>query len=350
MTIAVLRAVIEAPTPDLLDEWDDLADRCEVAPFARPGWIAALAGAFGGSLRLVAVRRGGELVAVAPFLAGRARTTPTNWHSPWFEIAAVDGEARRAAWSAMIDAPAVSIDHVLEGSDDAAAIDDVLAARGGRVAVRERQRPPYLDLGHGWEQMEAAMSSNLRGDTRRRARRLAERGEVAFEVITEPSDLDAALDEGFAVEGSGWKTRAGTAVSSDGHTERFYRAIAAWAAPRGMLRLCFLRVDGAPVAFDLSLEAGGRHYLLKTGYDEEWSKLSPGKVLRREVIRHCVESGVSTYEFTGDATPWKLAWTDDARRTVRYEAFAPSMSGAAAWFGRRVARAAAALGRRVRRA
>ncbi|HSG80426.1 MAG TPA: GNAT family N-acetyltransferase [Acidimicrobiia bacterium] len=346
---STLRATAATPDQGLLDEWDELADRCGASPFARPGWISAFVEAFGGELRVASARRGGELVAVAPFLGTRRRRTPTNWHTPWFETVALDDEARRAVWSVVLDAPVAVVDHVLDGSTDAAALEHVLSARGGRFRVRDRQAPPYLELPGSWDDFVAAMSSNLRGDTRRRSRRLAERGELRFEVVSDSDDLDGLLDEGLGVEGSGWKVREGTAVVSDPGTERFYRSVAAWAAPRGMLRLCFLRVEGRAIAFDFSVEADGRHYLLKTGYDEDWFKLSPGKVLRWEVLRRCTEDGLATYEFTGDAAGWKQAWTSDSRRTIRFEAFAPSPAGRLSWLAWRIRRVAGALLGRLRR-
>ena len=65
-------------------------------------------------------------------------------------------------------------------------------------------------------------------------------------LLREGYDLDELLDEGFRVEGSGWKQRQGTAVADNPHIGRFYRKFAAWAAERGWLRTSAISPTCAP--------------------------------------------------------------------------------------------------------
>jgi hypothetical protein len=88
------------------------------------------------------------------------------------------------------------------------------------------------------------------------------------------SGLDALLDEGFRVEGAGWKGQTGTVIIASSTTRRFYTQVARWAAERGWLRLCFLRLDGHPVAFDYNVHAGRVYYGLKGGYDEAFRRFA----------------------------------------------------------------------------
>jgi CelD/BcsL family acetyltransferase involved in cellulose biosynthesis len=338
-----MSADVVRPGPGVVDAWSALADGVGAQPFAHPGWILAMVDAFGGDLRLGVVRRGGELAAVVPMVGGRRVHTPTNWHTPWHATAAIDDRARARAWTVATDAPALVVDHLLSGSVDDSILSGVLAERGYSVHRRQRQAPPVVRLAGGWDAYEASMTSKRRSDLRRRLRRLGETGEVSVDVFDGSSSPSTLLDEGFAVEGSGWKGREGTAVAADRATEHFYRAIADWAADRGWLRLAFLRVDGRAVAFDFGLEAGGHHYLLKTGFDEEARAHAPGAILRREMIRRSFEAGLETYEFTGDVAPWKREWTTEVRRTEQLVAFAPTIEGRARrviWAGGRVLRRA----------
>jgi CelD/BcsL family acetyltransferase involved in cellulose biosynthesis len=338
-------ADVVRPTGGLLDEWSALAADVSAPPFAHPGWVGAMVDAFGGELRLGVARRLGRLVAVAPILGRGRRVTPTGWHTPWHVTAAADDLARVSAWEAALDAPAVVVDHVLRGSADDAAVSGILSDRGYAVHRRPRQSPPVVSLEGGWDAYEASMTSKRRSDLRRRLRRLEEAGNVSVEVIESFDSLDDHLAEGFAVEGSGWKGREGTAVSADAATGRFYRSVGHWAADRGWLRLAFLRVDGRAIAFDFGLEAGGRHYLLKTGFDEAFRSHAPATLLRREMIRRSFEAGLETYEFTGDTAPWKREWATGVRETERLVAFAPTIDGRvrrAAWAARRAVRGVAA--------
>src|SRR5439155_10777058 len=97
-------------------------------------------------------------------------------------------------------------------------------------------------------------------------RSLEERGETRVSYEDGGDGLEDLLSEGFRLEGSGWKERAGTAILSDPTVEGFYRAVARWASQRGWLRLAFLRLDGRAIAFDICLEQGGAVYVLKGGF------------------------------------------------------------------------------------
>ena len=335
------------PDLNLSGAWDDLAARSGASPFAYPGWVHAMVDSFGGDLRLIVARNGCEIVGVSP-LVGHARlATPTGWHTPWHEAVAVDSAARRSMWSAALAANAIVVDHVLADGEDARVVTALATDRGLITRVRDRQAPPFIELDGDWDSYEASMASKRRSDLRRRMRRLGEIGDVSFEVVDGTVELERRLDEGFAVEGSGWKGREGTAVGAGAETDRFYRLVARWASERGWLRLAFLRLDGRAVAFDFSLETGGRHYLLKTGFDESLRSHAPGALLRKEMIRYCFGEGLDFYEFTGDVAPWKQEWTSNTRQTVCIEAYSTGPIGRGLWAASRTRRLATGAVRRV---
>lgn len=129
-----------------------------------------------------------------------------------------------------------------------------------------------------------------------------------------PADLEGDLERGFAVEGSGWKGRTGTAISSSPRTLAFYRAVGHTFHRLGALRLSGISVDGRLIAFDLCLLHRGRPFLLKTGFDETYRRLAPGLVLRLSVIERCFELGLESHELLGDDTEWKRKFATSERR------------------------------------
>jgi CelD/BcsL family acetyltransferase involved in cellulose biosynthesis len=164
--------------------------------------------------------------------------------------------------------------------------------------------------------------------------------------------LDAALEEGYRLEASGWKGRSGTAIVSRPETRRFYTEIARWAAEHGWLRLAYLRVGSKPIAFQFDLEAGGVIYHLKPGYDESYGRFRPGKILVEHVLRSAFERGLRRYEFLGAADPHKLEWAPAVHERLVFQAFAPTVGGraelAAFRFGRPAAARGLAAARRAR--
>jgi CelD/BcsL family acetyltransferase involved in cellulose biosynthesis len=221
---------------------------------------------------------------------------------------------------------------------------------GYRSRRRLLERSPYLEIDGDWEKYVKSRRTKFVANLGRRRRRLSELGELTVECFVGGPDLDRALDDGFSVEGSGWKTERGTAIASDPQTEMFYRDFARSAAERGWLRLWFLRLDGRPLAFKYGIESGGVQYFLKGGYDPAYKQHSPAQVLQYDVLRACFDSGATRYEFGGEIEPFKLEWTDAVRDRIAVQAFAPTAGGRLDWNARSrvwpaVKRARAAAGR-----
>ena len=54
-------------------------------------------------------------------------------------------------------------------------------------------------------------------------------------------------------------------------------------------------------------------FLLKTGYDPEFAKCSPFKLLTYFAIHHAIDAHFDEFDFLGDAEAWKLEWTRQTR-------------------------------------
>jgi CelD/BcsL family acetyltransferase involved in cellulose biosynthesis len=322
----------------LAAEWEDLADRAGAPPWSRPDWFRAWWDAFGtGALEILALRRDGVLAGVVPIgVRAGVRAAPSNWHTPEFAPLAQDDDARAELARALLSGRTRRVDLRFVPEDDPglAACRAVAREAGWRTIERSLEQSPFLGLDGTWEEYLGGLRSSFRADLRRRRRRLGESGSVAVEVSDGAERLDALLDEGFAIEGSGWKAAQGTAIASHAETARFYRDVARWAARRGWLQLPFLRVDGRPVAFHFNVVQGGALYHLKGGYDPAYDRFSPGRLLHGEMIERSFAAGLRTYEFLGAVEPWKLEWTDTTRDRRAFQAFPPAVVGRieqAAW-------------------
>jgi CelD/BcsL family acetyltransferase involved in cellulose biosynthesis len=207
-------------------------------------------------------------------------------------------------------------------------------------------RPPYVAIDGDWERYLAARTRKFVKDLRRLRRRLAERGEVEVTMHSSAEGLDDALAEFVALEASGWKERAGTAISSRDASRRFYADIARWAAERDWLRLAFLRLDGRAIAAELDLECAGGLYALKSGFDPEYRAFGPGQMLTHDCLEWAFAEGLSSYEFLGTDEPYKMHWTDTTHSRARVRSFRRTVSGDLSALARHHARP---LVRRLRR-
>jgi CelD/BcsL family acetyltransferase involved in cellulose biosynthesis len=217
------------------------------------------------------------------------------------------------------------------------------------VMVRPSPGHPSIELDEGWTAPEGLLT-NRRASDMRRARRHAEaHGNVSFQVLAPtPSELGPLLEEAIDVEAAGWKSREGSALRTDGPRRDFYRRYASDAARRGELRLCFMRIHGRAAAMQLALEWKRRLWLLKIGYDESFSRCSPGMLLMLESTRWAARRGLHSVELLGVEAPWTRMWTDEVRPCVTVAVYPARPSGLAALAADVVPPAADRLSRRVR--
>jgi CelD/BcsL family acetyltransferase involved in cellulose biosynthesis len=318
-------------------EWDELATRVGAPPFLRPGWIEIWWRAFGrGVLEIVVARADGRLVAVLPLMRRSfSARSPTNWHSPVFGPVYAEEDATPALIRSLLRSRSSWLDISLLDAEDpfARKLPEVAESLNARVAVRSVLRSPYIELEGDWQSFEASLGKEFRRQTRKHWRRLEREG-AAKVVFTAGEDrLDDLLSEGFAIEGSGWKDDAGTAIRSQPATERFYREIGHWAAERGWLQLGFLRLDGRCTAFYFSLVEGDSLYALKTGFDSKFAAFGPGTLMARAAIERSFADGLARFEFLGSDQRYKLHWTSTVHERVRVQAFPRSLSGTAGFVG-----------------
>jgi hypothetical protein len=207
--------------------------------------------------------------------------------------------------------------------------------RRGAVAVRQQPGYPWIPLDASWQEPEKHLNSGRRSDLRRARRKAEKLGEVTTEITCpQPDELDALLDEAFAVEARSWKGLAGTALARDSARAIFYRRHAHAVCRQGSLRMCFLRIDGRAVATQVAVLTGGAEgggfWLLKIGYDAEFSGCSPGVLLLRDSIAYAARAGCGAFEFLGQSEPWIAMWTDRERTCVSLRAYPYNLRGVAA--------------------
>jgi CelD/BcsL family acetyltransferase involved in cellulose biosynthesis len=327
---AVTAVEVHSAIADLAVEWDALADRLGAQPFQRPGWLEAWIEEFPApGFTVLAARSDGELRGVLPIVRKKAGVIagPANSHTPLGGALSDGPEAARALAAALIrERPARADFRYVDPADPVMG------------ELRERMRwldwtmseQPYVDVTGSFDAYLAGLARKHRKEAGRLRRRIEAEGELCFEFADGSERLDALLDEGFAIEGSGWKTEAGTAINSFPEARRFYTAVARWAAERGWLRLAFLRLDGRALAFDYCLESGGSFYALKGGYDPDYRRLGPGVVLAHESLaRAFADPELQTYEFLGMADSYKLDWTSATRPRLHAQAFSRTPLGVA---------------------
>ena len=302
------------------EQWDALA-LAAGAPFMSVEWQQGWAESFGGGAASWTVLHDtdGSIRACTSVQRAQGRlSSTTNVHSPDWDVLARDEQAQAELLVALIGerAARVSLQGMLAEGAGARVAERELAAQGYSVVSVPGPFCPWLTLPASWEELEAASSSSLRSQVRRRRRGLEREGELTFRVSGAPDSLARDLETFLKLEASGWKGRNGTAIVSKPSTESLYRSYAAGAAAKGWLRLYMLELDGEAIAADFGIAFAGTGVFVKTGFDEARARLSPGLVLRAEVLRSSIEEGLTGYDFLGDPDIYKTRWTSETRPRV----------------------------------
>ena len=283
-------AALEALAP----EWSSLCRRSPSAsPFQTPAWLVAYARAFcapgsGAEAFALAVRRGEELVGIAPLCTRRtadgvATTLLGEGVSDYLDVV-VDPDVAKPCVAriiealrlrAKVDGHAMVLDNLRECSP-------LLTYAGpdpreGDITMRDAC--PVLRLVAGIDPVPAAMRDKLRY-YRRRADRA---GGVEVVEIVDPSG-GGWLDTLFALHGARWAAR-GERGALDAPEVRAFHALAfAALAAAGAARLYGLTIGGRRAAAMLVLRDRTAAYYYIGGFAPELAPVSPGTLLVAHAI------------------------------------------------------------------
>ncbi|MDP3906979.1 GNAT family N-acetyltransferase [Novosphingobium sp.] len=287
--------------PDARAAWDKLAQRAsEPNPFFESWYLlpALRTQDPDQSVTLLCAEQNGALIGLLPIRLERRyyqRPVPhlASWHHPNCFLGAplVAAGQERPFWQALLEwadrNPGSGLFlHLpqlpLAGPLYAALIDE-LRAQGRFAALVHREDRAMLasDLSAD-AYLEAALSGKKRKELRRQFARLSELGDIQFERRTDAAGLERWVDDFLALEHSGWKGAAGSALASHHATTLLFREGLAGAAAHGRLERLTLTLDGEPIAMLASFLTPPGAFSYKTAFDERFSRFSPGVLLQRE--------------------------------------------------------------------
>jgi CelD/BcsL family acetyltransferase involved in cellulose biosynthesis len=207
---------------------------------------------------------------------------------------------------------------------------EALARRGIRYARHERFQIGRVDLTRDWSAYQSQWSGNFRRQMRKMTRRAEELGGVTVSLHrpTCPNELARLLQLGFEVEDRGWKGQNGTSVLKSPAMHRYLGEQAAILSELGHLELYFLEFEGKPIAFEYGLSSKGTYFSPKVGYDEAYSHLSPGQLLRLKMMEaFFADPALRTWDFLGPLVEATDRWTTSSYAIERLVVATKGVSG-----------------------
>lgn len=297
-----------------VDRWQALAgEACEPNGFYLPDWALAIDAFARGRTGLSAltawsdasgpVRLIGLMPAISLWRAGRiplpalvSAEAYGTVRTPLLDRTAA-GEAAQKLMRQARDAGAHALilrDVPLDGAV-MKTFTRVLDAGGLRAAVLHSRERACLDATRDADDLlRDALGAKKLKELRRQRHRLAEHGEVTFDVARTPDDVARALEIFLVLEAGGWKGGRGTALLQQEGDAAFIRRAARLLAEQNQCEIATLRAGTTPVAGAIIVRHQERAFYFKLGVDERFAKFSPGVQLTLDLTRHfCADPAIA---------------------------------------------------------
>lgn len=313
-------------------EWDELWRRSEGSYFQTFSCCLHSWDVMGGQrrrLRCLVGREAGVLVLVWPVVTQRRafwsvarQLGPEAAEFTDVLVADEPGAAQRvaAAWRTLHDdlgVDLIQLPFVKVGSS----LDQAVQGRG-RVLAADPDIAPYAHLRgeSDWESYSRTLSSSHRKKQRNLRRRLAEQGEVRFEVVKGDDSRCPSLINWMLVHKRQWSERVGKKgawVFDDRYRDLLVRLVC---DPDGVQQFMVfvLWLDDEPIA--VKVAAMGRTHvdLVIAGYDATFGKYSPGTRLDEFWIPWILNRGLDC-DFGAGGEHYKMYWSrNNVRATLNY--------------------------------
>ncbi len=206
-----------------------------------------------------------------------------------------------------------------------------LQSRDDWIAVDIRQTPDFGRIITAWQEdaagefdvsrepMAECPSIDLTGDAaeyrkmlnkksmRRVFNKLARRGELSFEVLTEWNEIEPFLPTFFSQHVSRWNSIGQASIYEKGAQRDFARRYTMGLSATDSIHLSILRCGDEIAATHLGFLSGGRFVWYKPTYSLEFSDLSPGKVMLRFLLDDVMARGATCFDFTRGVESYKLS-------------------------------------------
>ncbi|MEA2883245.1 MAG: hypothetical protein QOH32_2501 [Bradyrhizobium sp.] len=310
-------AALPALASVAMDQWRALAaGACEPNGFYLPDWALAIDAFAHGRTGLSALTAWSDmpgqrrLIGLMPVISlWRASKIPLpalvsadvygTVGTPLLDLAAADEAARKLMRQARgAGARALILRNVALDGAAMKTLTRVLDTDGLRPAVLHAHARACLDATRdAGDLLRAGLGAKKLKELRRQRHRLAEHGEVTFDMARTPDNVSRALEIFLKLEASGWKAGRGTALLQQEGDAAFIRRAAATLAAHSRCEIATLAAGATPVAAAIIVRHQDRAFYFKLGIDERFARFSPGVQLTLDLTRHlCADPAIAVVD------------------------------------------------------
>lgn len=195
----------------------------------------------------------------------------------------------------------------------------------------------YIFLPHTYDEYLDRLSKKHKKNLKRVWKKLSNNKDVRFSIVSDKADLHKAFGEFLEVEASGWKGETGTKSAIKLHPKKvnYYRSLIQHSSSAFKCQIATLHVGEICIAAQFCICIRDTTYLHKCAYDENYSKISPGKLLIEYTIRKCIQENSINYLNFITAWEWHKLWSPDSYGIYNVFIFNKSIGGLLGYFSKK---------------
>jgi CelD/BcsL family acetyltransferase involved in cellulose biosynthesis len=333
----------------LRDEWKNLVLTSKIEhPFSTFEWISCWWKSFGSNYQLLVLvaRENGRIAGIAPLMRARIKhrgvwlkaiTFIANDHTSRTDFILADN--RSNILSAIIshlletnyDNDIYLLDCLSKDSENCILLSEILIKGGIKHSVKASLLSPFIKIEKTWGEFLNGSSKHLTkkiNSWNNNFKSIAD-----LEIIKySDKDIDKAICELLLISRKTWKYRTGSAIASNKDTISFYSLLAKEYAQNGWLNLWILKIKSKPISFLFGINYENKFFALKSGFDEEYSKISPCNYLNVCVFQSCFNNKMTEIDLLGQNEPYKVLWTNLNREHAVFQFYGNTIIGKLIYF------------------
>ena len=292
------------------------------------------------ALRLIVVRSGDELIAIAPL---RLTTSPRSWFSrleflgtgyagsDYLDLIVRRGRELESitllAQYFMKQPLSLSLNH-LPPSSLAARLAARLATDGWISVAADAGTCPIIPLaGHTFDSYLATLGSSHRANVRRRIKALRQQFDTRLDRVTTDTERRDALSALAVWSERRWKDCGGSTAFMTPAVRTFQDEVTRRALEQGWLLMYVLRLNGTAAAVMYGFNYGVRFYFYQHGFADRYKAQSLGLALMGLTIRAVIDEGVREFDMLWGVEPYKFLWAREVCALQRIELFPSNIGG-----------------------
>lgn len=294
-------------------DWRELWEDCPNAtPFQRCEWLLPWIEVFApDNLRVLEIRNGDQLVALAPLLIYRRDSV---------RVLALAGGGVSDYLDALVHPSFLDegLGAILQSIDDFSSEWDVaeftdlpssspLLRLGTTVVQAPHDVCPLLSIPEGAAQISDFVPARQLRNLRNSRHRLARLGDVSVECAT-ASTAAEFLDALIHLHSARWNSEGMPGVLSGSRLRQFHGRVVQGLLPGAVVRLYGLRCAGRLIAALYAIFESDTVYFYLQGFDPEFAWYSPGAQLIAAVIEDALREGKQQLDFLRGGESYKYAW------------------------------------------